>query len=506
MAACCGQDAEERVSDENCTLHSQFWLTPLNQINVKNVSPTTVMSSSNSKNQELSEKSKKETDAALAELPEDELQKLLEEAVTFNRPSSEDSYLLQKLKEEHAELCKDVNQHTTLKADVSGACRNRRSRNCVSRTSSKNRSACMSEFFSCDPGIWEDVAKQSETFVRKRTGMLGRSREDCIVKGLVTVGSKQLKSQSSVDLTATKSYDPFDMMWSSGKGRRSKGLRVERAKSLSDSPSEVKFLKDSSFPVNRTSDLSFEMISSSLDTKSKLDSSKNLDKKSVHIPSTQSDLSSPELGGLFNHLDSSALIENQEETEDITDLFTQVNSSVFRQELRNSNHTQEFELKEIKKSVEETVNEETPLLKSSLSSCDNHYTRCKNDDDADDSCSGRVEVDDNTAMPRKLLDSNVEPSEKNADRKIHLEASYGRPQIGGNIMNIGIRSSYSILDEGLYLSDQSVNKTQKKKKKGGSEESRILSSVDANGNKSETTELFSSEAHHLKNDRMGGKY
>ncbi|XP_076344583.1 uncharacterized protein LOC143244215 isoform X2 [Tachypleus tridentatus] len=498
MAACFGQDADESVSDENCALHSQFWITSFNQIIVKNVSPTTVMSStsSSSKNQEISEKSKKETDAALAELREDELQKLLEEAVTFNRPSSEDSYLLQKLKEEHAELCKDVNQHTALKTDVSGACRNRQSRNCVSRTSSKNKSVYMNNFFSCDSGIWENVTKTGETFVQKRTGISGQSREDFIVME----GSKQLKSRSYLDLTDTKSYDPFDVTWSSGKGRRSKGVRVERAKSLSDAPSEVKFLKDSSFPVNRTSDLSCEMISSSLDAKSKLDASKNLDKKLFHIPSSQSDPSSPELGGLFNHHGSSVLIEKQEGTVGIVDLFTQVNSSMCRQELRNSSQTQEFELKEIRKSVEEPQ-----LFKSSLSSRDSHYTRCKSNDGAGDSCSGRVEVDNETAMPCKLLDCNVEPSEKNTDRKIQLEASYGRPQVGGNIINIGIRSSYSILDEGLYLSDQSINKsenkTQKKKKKGQWSDGRILS-IDTNGNKSDASELFSSEAHH---DRVSRK-
>ncbi|XP_013772583.1 uncharacterized protein LOC106457688 isoform X2 [Limulus polyphemus] len=488
MAACCDQDAEEKVSDENCTSQSQFNFLSLIKGPVANVSPTCLMS----KNQDHDKKSNKETDAALAELPEDELQKLLEEAVTFNRPSSEDSYLLQKLKEEHAELCKDVNQHSSLKPDVSGGTRNRQPRSGLNGTASKSRDVCMNEFLSCNSSVWGTVTRVGDIVGRKRSGLSGRNREDCNVKGIVTAASKQRKSQSSLDLTAARS-DPFDMMRSSGKGKGGKGLRAERAKSLSDSPSEVRFLKDNSLHITRTSDLSLKHISSSVDTMAdksyslrKTDSSAVTNKRSVHIPSNQSDLSSLVLDGLSNHLDSShltvrnktcdhsLLVDNQDKIEKVSDLVTRVNPSDFREEdLRNMNNCpEEFEMKEIRKSksMEEPINEKSPFLKAFPLSSDSRYSRRKSDGDGDDIRPGEVEVDDNTAMPRKLLDYNAEFVEKNTDKKARPEASYYRPRFGGNIVNLGITSSCSVLDEGLYLSNQLGNKVddknQKKKKKG----------------------------------------
>ncbi|XP_076307216.1 uncharacterized protein LOC143223295 isoform X2 [Tachypleus tridentatus] len=532
MAACSDQDAEEKVSDENCISQSQFeFFSPIKG-SVRNASPTCLMS----KNQDHDKKLNKETDAALAELPEDELQKLLEEAVTFNRPSSEDSYLLQKLKEEHAELCKDVNQHSSLKPDVSGGTRNRQPRSGLSGTASKTRGVCMNEFLSCNSCVWSTVSRVGDVVGRKRSGFSGRSREDYNVKGIVTTASKQRKSQSSLDLTAAKS-DPFDMMRSSGKGKGGKGLRGERAKSLSDSPSEVQFLKDNSLHVTRTSDLPFKCISSSVDTTAdksyslrKTDSSAVTNKRSVHIPSNQSDLSSLVLDGLSNHLDSthltirnktcdySLLVDNQEKIEKVSDFVTCVNPSDFREEdLRNMNSCpEEFEMKEIRKSksMEEQISEKSHFLKAFPLSSDSCYSRRKSDGDGDDIRPGEVEVDDNTAMPRKLLDYNAEFVEKNIDKKARPEASYQRPQFGGNIMNFGISSSCSVLDEGLYLSSPLGNKVddkiQKKKKKGmllgGSEENRILPNLDINGNnRSETSELFSPEAHLLKNDRVNRK-
>ncbi|XP_022239377.1 uncharacterized protein LOC106457666 isoform X3 [Limulus polyphemus] len=432
-------------------------------------------------------KSKKENNEALAGLPEGELQKLLEEAVTFNRPSSEDSYLLQKLKAEHAELCKDVRQHSTsLNPEVSSSSFDTFSQAGGSGEASKRRDVCVSKFFH-DPNTCRDIIR-SVDLVEQRTGFSGRNNEDY---STFVSGSKQHESKSSVDLTFMKTLDSCVMMQPLEKDKGNKDYRAKHTNSLSDSPSEASFHKDDTFQITRTNGLSFEIISSSLDPMNIRSnilkdqfSAIDLHKKSVYISSHLSDLVSHELLDFSKLIDSSYLgvkqkpchqnsfTDTQQKMDTTTNL---VSSSEYMQDLKNSyNRPVDFEMKEMKKTkcMEEAINE-TSMLKRFLSVCNNHYAGCKSDGDKEDIQFDKVKVNENTAVLPKVFDCDAENP---LSREVQSETVYVQPQI----RNLRLRPLCSKLNEEMGFSPLELSGSSK-------------------------TEIFSTEARNLQNDRANRK-